>query len=90
MHASGFLHARRATPLALLIAFHVLVGINSSYYGPNASRPVIRGLDGDRVQILQNGLASFDASGTSVDHAVPIDTLTVKRIEVVRGPAVLL
>lgn len=69
---------------------NTLVGINSSYYGPNASRPVIRGLDGDRVQILQNGLASFDASGTSVDHAVALDTLTVRRIEVVRGPAVLL
>jgi iron complex outermembrane receptor protein len=67
-----------------------MLGINSSYYGPNASRPVIRGLDGDRVQILQNGMQSFDASGTSVDHAVAIDTLTVKRIEVVRGPAVLL
>jgi iron complex outermembrane receptor protein len=67
-----------------------IVGVNSSYYGPNASRPVIRGLDGDRVQILQNGLASFDASGTSVDHAVPIDTLTLKRVEIVRGPAVLL
>ena len=48
-----------------------LPGINSSsYYGPNASRPVIRGLDGDRVRILQNGLGVFDASGTSVDHAV--------------------
>lgn len=69
---------------------NTLPGINSSYYGPNASRPVIRGLDGDRVQILQNGLSSFDASGTSVDHAVPIDTLTVRRIEVVRGPATLL
>lgn len=69
---------------------NTLVGINSSYYGPNASRPVIRGLDGDRVQILQNGMASFDASGTSPDHAVAVDTLTVRRIEVVRGPAVLL
>jgi len=69
---------------------NTLVGINSSYYGPNSSRPVIRGLDGDRVQILQNGMASFDAAGTSVDHAVPIDTLTVRRIEVVRGPATLL
>ncbi len=69
---------------------NTLVGVNSSYYGPNASRPVIRGLDGDRVQILQNGLSSFDASGTSVDHAVPLDTLTVKRIEIVRGPATLL
>lgn len=69
---------------------NTLPGVNSSYYGPNASRPVIRGLDGDRVQILQNGLASFDASGTSVDHALPIDTLTLRRIEVVRGPATLL
>jgi iron complex outermembrane receptor protein len=69
---------------------NTLPGINSSYYGPNASRPVIRGLDGDRVQILQNGLASFDASGTSVDHAVGLDTLTVRRVEVVRGPATLL
>lgn len=67
-----------------------MVGVYSSYYGPNASRPVIRGLDGDRIQVLQNGLASFDASGTSVDHAVAIDTLTVRRIEVVRGPASLL
>lgn len=69
---------------------NTLPGVNSSYYGPNASRPVIRGLDGDRVQILQNGMASFDASGTSVDHALPIDTLTLRRIEVVRGPATLL
>ncbi len=69
---------------------NTLPGVNSSYYGPNASRPVIRGLDGDRVQILQNGLASFDASGTSVDHAVAVDTLTLRRIEVVRGPASLL
>lgn len=69
---------------------NTLPGVNSSYYGPNASRPVIRGLDGDRIQILQNGLNSFDASGTSVDHAVAIDTMTVKRIEVVRGPATLL
>ncbi|MFO1304113.1 MAG: TonB-dependent receptor plug domain-containing protein [Burkholderiales bacterium] len=43
---------------------NTLPGINSSLHGPNASRPVIRGLDEDRVQILQNGLASFDASGT--------------------------
>lgn len=67
-----------------------IVGASSSYFGPNASRPVIRGLDGDRIQVLQNGMTSFDASATSVDHALPIDTLTLKRIEVVRGPAALL
>ena len=69
---------------------NVLPGVNSSYYGPNASRPVIRGLDGDRIRILQNGVGTLDASGTSVDHAVALDPLTVKRVEVVRGPGTLL
>lgn len=67
-----------------------LPGVNSTYYGPNASRPVIRGLEGDRIRVLSNGLGMFDASGTSVDHAVALDTLTLKRVEVVRGPATLL
>jgi iron complex outermembrane receptor protein len=69
---------------------NTLPGVNSTYYGPNASRPVIRGLEGDRIRVLSNGLGMFDASGTSVDHAVALDTLTLKRIEVVRGPATLL
>lgn len=66
------------------------LGIRSTYFGPNASRPVIRGLDGDQIQILQNGIANLDASAASVDHNVAIDPLTVKRIEVIRGPAALL
>lgn len=65
-------------------------GITSTYFGPNASRPVIRGLDGDRIRILQNGVGMLDASGTSVDHAVSSDPLTIKSVEVVRGPASLL
>lgn len=65
-------------------------GISSSYFGPAASRPIIRGLDGDRVRILQNGLNTIDASATSVDHAVSFDTSNLKSIEVVRGPATLL
>jgi iron complex outermembrane receptor protein len=67
-----------------------LPGISSSYFGPNASRPVIRGLDGERVRVLQNGIGVFDASSTSPDHAVALDPLTVRRIEAVRGPATLL
>ena len=67
-----------------------LPGLTATYYGPNASRPVIRGLDGERVRILQNGLGTLDASGTSVDHAVALDPLSASRIEVVRGPATLL
>lgn len=65
-------------------------GINSTYFGPNASRPVIRGLGGDRVRILQNGLGTMDASNTSDDHAVATDPIALKRVEVVRGPAALL
>lgn len=65
-------------------------GINSTYFGPNASRPVIRGLGGDRIRILQNGLGTMDASSTSDDHAVAADPIALKRVEVVRGPAALL
>ena len=69
---------------------NTLPGVNSTYYGPNASRPVIRGLDGDHIRILENGVGLIDASATSVDHAVGTDPLTIRRIEVVRGPAALL
>ena len=65
-------------------------GISSSYFGPNASRPVIRGLEGDRIRILNNGGTSLDASGLSHDHAVALDPLATERIEVLRGPGALL
>ena len=65
-------------------------GINSTYFGPNASRPIIRGLGGDRIRILQNGLGTMDVSNTSDDHAVAVDPLSLTRIEVVRGPAALM
>ena len=65
-------------------------GVSSSYFGPNASRPIIRGLDGDRVRVLQNSGASVDASGLSYDHAVPLDPIAIERIEVLRGPGALL
>ncbi|MFT3721307.1 TonB-dependent receptor [Pseudorhodoferax sp.] len=67
-----------------------LPGVSSTYFGPNASRPVIRGQDGDRIRVLQNSGAMLDASGLSFDHAVPSDPLTVERVEVLRGPGALL
>ena len=67
-----------------------LPGVSSTSFGPNAARPVIRGLDGDRVRILSNAGASLDASSLSFDHAVPIDPLIVERLEVLRGPGALL
>lgn len=65
-------------------------GVSSTYFGPFVSRPVIRGLDGDRVRILQNSVGTLDASSLSVDHAVPYDPLVAERIEIVRGPAAVL
>jgi iron complex outermembrane recepter protein len=64
-------------------------GVHSTYFGPGAGRPIIRGMDGDRIRILQNSIGTLDASGLSYDHAVPIDPISVDRIEVVRGPATL-
>ncbi len=67
-----------------------LPGVAGSGFGPNSSRPLIRGLDGDRVRLLDNGGASIDASNLSFDHAVAQDPLVAERIEIVRGPAALL
>ena len=64
-------------------------GVSSTYFGPNASRPIIRGLDGDRIRILGNGGATLDASGLSYDHAVTADPISIERIEVLRGPGAL-
>jgi iron complex outermembrane receptor protein len=67
-----------------------LPGVVSSYFGPNAGRPIIRGLDGDRLKITQNGVNSLDASSSSPDHAVSVDPLAIREAQVLRGPAALL
>jgi iron complex outermembrane receptor protein len=67
-----------------------LPGVSATHFGPNASRPVIRGLDAERVRIMQNGVGILDASSLSFDHAVAIDPLVIEQIDVVRGPAALL
>lgn len=67
-----------------------LPGVSSSYFGQGSSRPVIRGLEGDRIRVLQNGLNTIDASAASPDHATSFDVSNLKSIEVVRGPATLL
>ena len=67
-----------------------LPGVAATWFGPNANRPAIRGLDGDRVRLLDNAGATTDASNLSFDHAVALDPLVVERVEVLRGPASLL
>lgn len=65
-------------------------GLAVSSVGPATARPVIRGLGGDRVLILEDGARVGDLSSTSSDHALSVDPLNAQRIEVVRGPAALL
>ena len=65
------------------------VGVHSTYYGPVSSSPIIRGLDGPRVLITQNGLDVGDASRVGPDHAVSSETATAQQVEVLRGPATL-
>jgi iron complex outermembrane receptor protein len=65
-------------------------GVAERSFGPGPSRPVIRGLDGDRVLILEDGQRVGDLSSQSADHGVPVNPAMASRIEVVRGPATLL
>ncbi len=65
-------------------------GVTASGFAPGASRPVLRGFGGERVRVLTDGVGSLDASGASADHAVSVDPLIADRVEVLRGPAVLL
>ncbi|MCL6249740.1 TonB-dependent receptor [Altererythrobacter sp. KTW20L] len=67
-----------------------LPGVSATGFAPGASRPVLRGFQGERVRVLVDGIGSIDASNTSADHAVTIDPLTAESVEVLRGPAVLL
>lgn len=67
-----------------------LPGVSATWFGPNASRPILRGLDAERVRVLTDGIGSFDVANTSPDHAVAINPLIVDRVEVIRGPASLL
>lgn len=64
-------------------------GVSGSSFGPGANRPIIRGLDNNRVRIQENGVGSMDVSEIGEDHGVPIDPLAANRIEVIRGPATL-
>lgn len=83
------LTARAAAP-SLGEALENESGIAKRSYGPGNSRPVIRGFDGDRVLILQDGIRTGTLSAQSGDHAEPVDIGAVERIEVIRGPATLL
>ncbi len=82
------LDARKQATLGRTLANEV--GVQSSYFGPGVGRPIIRGQDGARVQVLSEGLATGDVSAVSVDHALSIEPFLADQIEILRGPATLL
>lgn len=65
-------------------------GVANASFGPGVGRPVIRGQGGPRVQILDNGISSMDASSISADHAVSVDPTQAEQIEIIKGPATLI
>jgi iron complex outermembrane receptor protein len=67
-----------------------LPGVSSTSFGPKASAPVLRGLQGDRIRVLTDGIGTLDMSSLGPDHEVTINPITAQRIEVLRGPASLL
>ncbi|TCB49806.1 TonB-dependent receptor [Acinetobacter sp. ANC 4779] len=66
------------------------LGVSSNQYGSGSSRPVIRGQDGPRVKILQHASETADVSTLSPDHAVTVDPILAKQVEIIRGPSTLL
>jgi iron complex outermembrane receptor protein len=64
-------------------------GVSSTFFGPGASRPIIRGQGGDRIRVLDNGIGSIDASSASPDHAVATEPAMAERVEVIRGSGLL-
>lgn len=70
-------------------ALSQLPGVTSSGFAAGAGRPVIRGMDANRVRVLEDGIGSFDVSDVGPDHGVPLDPFAADRVEVVRGAATL-
>lgn len=66
------------------------LGVTSSAFGVGAGRPIIRGLDGPRIRVLEGGIGTLDISSLSPDHMVTTESLAAQRIEILRGPASLL
>ena len=82
------LDAKKAGTLGETVAREV--GVQSSFFGAGVGRPIVRGQDGARVQVLESGIGSMDVSTVSVDHAVSIEPFLADQIEILKGPAALL
>jgi len=86
----GSVELAKKSPVSLGEALDGELGISKRSFGPGTARPVIRGFDGDRVLVLEDGNRVGGLGFESGDHAEPVDVLTVERVEIVKGPATLL
>ena len=86
----GSVDLAKKSPVSLGEALDGELGVAKRSFGPGTARPVIRGFDGDRVLVLQDGNRIGGLGFESGDHAEPVDVLTVEKVEIVKGPATLL
>ncbi len=86
----GALELAQKNPISIGEALEYQPGVGKRSFGPGSSRPVIRGFDGDRVLVLQDGLRAGGIAAQSGDEVEPIDVLSLDRVEIVKGPATLL
>ena len=86
----GALELTQRNPLSIGEALEYQPGVAKRSFGPGSGRPVIRGFDGDRVLVLQDGLRVGGIASQSADEVEPIDVLSLDRVEIVKGPATLL
>ena len=86
----GALELAQKNPVSIGEALEYQLGVAKRSFGPGSGRPVIRGFDGDRVLVLQDGLRVGGIASQSGDEVEPIDLLSLDRVEIVKGPATLL
>lgn len=86
----GAIELAQRNPVSIGEALEYQLGVAKRSFGPGSGRPVIRGFDGDRVLVLQDGLRVGGIASQSGDEVEPIDVLSLDRVEIVKGPATLL
>ena len=90
VHAMEGLDLQNESARTLAELLEGTTGVAMRSFGPGSARPIVRGFDGDRVLVMEDGVRTSDLGSQSADHGVPVDPLQAERIEVVRGPATLL